>query len=124
MTKEEFVQRFIETTNGLRRALGDRPITALDLVRSNVEATACVCGDPTCPGWAMKFDENKVPPQPEDRIILSHQQARDIVEAFGGDDDSIIQVTRVVEGGHSGPGLYCHEVEYPDEGSTYLGPEP
>lgn len=35
--------------------------------------------------------------------------------------DPETEITLSVGGGHSGDGLYFHETEYPDEGSTHIG---
>ena len=55
-------------------------------------------------------------------ITLNLHQAQTIVEFFGG-EDSIVTVSQS-EDGHSGPGLYAHSTEYPDDGSIFLAPEP
>jgi len=47
------------------------------------------------------------------------EQARTLVKAFGGDDETTVAV---IEGdGHSGPGLYAHYPDCPGEGSVFLG---
>lgn len=56
-------------------------------------------------------------------LSFSLDQAKELVEQFGGDEDTEISVTEETEA-HSGPGLYAHVTDYPDEGSTLLGPEP
>lgn len=51
---------------------------------------------------------------------LSLQVARSLVEMFGGDEtDMTVSYWRE---GHSGPGFYCWCTEYPEDGSSYLGP--
>lgn len=55
-------------------------------------------------------------------ITLNRYQAQTIVDFFGG-EDSLVTVTEC-ESGHSGPGLYVHSTEYPDDGSIFLGQEP
>ncbi len=54
-------------------------------------------------------------------ITLNLHQAQTIVEMFGG-EDSLVTVSEE-EVGHSGPGLYAHSTEYPDEGSVFLATE-
>jgi len=51
------------------------------------------------------------------------KQAQALVEAFGGDEESNMTVVEVKDGqaSHSGPGLYVHCTDYPEEGSTFLG---
>lgn len=48
------------------------------------------------------------------------EQAENLVEAFGGDKETVVCVT-FAEDGHSGKGLYAHYEDYPEEGSTFLG---
>jgi hypothetical protein len=42
---------------------------------------------------------------------------------FFEDEDGEVSVS-YAENGHSGPGLYVHNLDYPDEGSCFLGTEP
>lgn len=59
----------------------------------------------------------------EYRMEFTLKQAQALVEAFGGDEESIMTVTEVKDGqkSHSGPGLYAHCTDYPEEGSIFLG---
>lgn len=56
VNKEKFIERFLKTTNELRKLLGDRLLTYEDLVRVGVTAERCTCSDKTCPGWGMRFE--------------------------------------------------------------------
>lgn len=58
-------------------------------------------------------------------MTFTLQQAKDLLEMFGGEDTEIV-VERVYskETSHSGPGLYAYLVDYPDEGSQFLGSLP
>lgn len=67
---------------------------------------------------------------PEDGIIpqgnkmdFTYQEAKDLLEFFGGDPQTEVTVVEVAEGdpSHSGPGLYALYTEYPDEGTLLLG---
>ena len=51
---------------------------------------------------------------------ISFDQAKILVEEFGGDEDAIMELTES-DHGHSGPGLYVHCADYPEEGATFLG---
>lgn len=54
-------------------------------------------------------------------INLTYAQAQALVEAFGGEEETIICIE--TGGGHSGEGIY---VGYPaclEEGSDFIGPE-
>jgi len=53
---------------------------------------------------------------------FTYDQARDLFEAFGGDEETVITVT-LVTNGHSGPGLYASFTDYPEEGGIFLGDE-
>ena len=53
---------------------------------------------------------------------LNLHQAQTLLEMFGG-EDTLITVDEC-DTGHSGPGVYAYSTEYPDEGSTFLAPEP
>jgi len=53
------------------------------------------------------------------RFTLAQAQA--LVDAFGGENE-VLTVTQGTHGSHSGPGLYAHDEEYPDEGAHFLGP--
>lgn len=53
---------------------------------------------------------------------LNLHQAQTLLEMFDG-EDSLITIQES-DTGHSGPGIYAHFEEYPDEGSTFLAPEP
>ncbi len=191
MDRDKFIVKFLDTTNQLRRLIGDRDLTYDDLVRVGVEARSCDCEDPTCPGWGMAYEKSddaeptKVQEEkpestleeafgldPQDpgtaalelilgaavkvqlmikdgkdvgelvkywagwtkallqddrgtiaRIRLTYEQAKTIFQAFGGEEECIVQVSHVVDGVHSGRGLYSHKAEYPEEGSVYLGHE-
>lgn len=54
MTADEFMQRFLDTTNGLRAVLGDELVTAERLKRAGCRVVPCGCSDRTCPGWVMQ----------------------------------------------------------------------
>lgn len=58
----------------------------------------------------------------EPEIAFTYAEAVDLVECFGGDESTEITVIDSATG-HSGPGLYAYTTDYPDEGSTFLGPE-
>lgn len=57
-------------------------------------------------------------------MIFNLEQAKNLLDFFGGEDSEIV-VTEVDESNkdsyHSGYGLYAHFLEYPDEGSLFLG---
>ena len=53
---------------------------------------------------------------------LNLHQAQTLLEMFDG-EDSLVTVEESATG-HSGPGIYAHFEEYPDEGSVFLAPEP
>lgn len=53
------------------------------------------------------------------RIDINYNQAQELVRFFGG-DSGVVAITDE-DNGHSGPGLYLHFSEYPDEGSHYIG---
>lgn len=51
-------------------------------------------------------------------MILNLNQAKMLLEMFGGEDCEIaLQVSAV---GHSGPGIYAHYADYPEDGSELL----
>jgi hypothetical protein len=54
---------------------------------------------------------------------FKYQEVKDLLEFFGGDEETEISVIEVKEEdpNHSGPGLYAYYSEYPDEGSMLLG---
>jgi hypothetical protein len=56
-------------------------------------------------------------------IYVTLKQAQQIVEAFGGDNESVAVLTRGAPTSHSGEGLYLGWKDYPEEGSEYLGEE-
>lgn len=51
-------------------------------------------------------------------VTLNYQQARLLLDAFG-EAPGLYTLTET--SGHSGPGLYAHHPEYPEEGSIFLG---
>lgn len=51
---------------------------------------------------------------------FTRAQAVALVEAFGGDEETVFTVTNATDG-HSGPGLYASISDYSEEGSTFLG---
>jgi len=51
---------------------------------------------------------------------FSLENARNLVEQYGGDETDM--TVEFIRDGHSGPGFYCWCTEYPEDGSTYLGP--
>lgn len=53
--------------------------------------------------------------------IFNLSEAEDLVRFFGGDDAEI--TVGFSQEGHSGPGLYAHFADYPDEGAIKLGME-
>lgn len=54
-------------------------------------------------------------------IELNLKMARELVEAFGGDEDAVMTLMTGDENSHSGTGIYVGCAEYPEEGSNYLG---
>jgi len=56
-------------------------------------------------------------------MYFSYQEAKDLLEIFGGGEDTEISVIEIEDPNvaHSGPGLYAYYSEYPDEGTTLLG---
>ena len=54
---------------------------------------------------------------------FTYQEAKDLLEFFGGDEETVITVIEVKDGdpNHSGPGLYAYYSEYHDEGTMLLG---
>lgn len=51
---------------------------------------------------------------------ISLAVASSLVEQFGGEETDM--TVEFIENGHSGTGFYCWCTEYPEDGSTYLGP--
>lgn len=51
---------------------------------------------------------------------ISLEVAKALVEQFGGEETDM--TVEFIDGGHSGDGFYCWCTEYPEDGSTYLGP--
>lgn len=56
-------------------------------------------------------------------ITLNLNQARELLDFFGG-EDAQITVGRCGPAAHSGPGLYAWLAEHPEEGSVKLDEEP
>lgn len=52
-------------------------------------------------------------------ITLNLQQAREVLEFFGG-EEADVTVTRIEAGGHSGPGIYVYVDGQPDDGIIKL----
>lgn len=52
-------------------------------------------------------------------VELDFKQASELLELFGGEPTAY--TVSYETGGHSGPGIYAHVTEYPEEGSSYLG---
>lgn len=52
-------------------------------------------------------------------ITLNLAQATHLLNLFGGEPGQM--TVSAAAKGHSGPGLYAHCTEYPEEGATYLG---
>jgi len=54
---------------------------------------------------------------------FTYQEAKDLLEFFGGYKETEITVIEVSgdDPNHSGPGLYAYYSEYPDEGTMLLG---
>jgi hypothetical protein len=59
MTRDQFIELFLNTTNELRRLLGERLLTYQDLEQVGMTARPCDCQDPTCPGWGMAFEKRE-----------------------------------------------------------------
>lgn len=55
-------------------------------------------------------------------ITLTRAQALAFVDTFGGDDETTMTLSVGDDAAHSGPGIYAHSSEYPDEGSIFLDP--
>lgn len=55
-------------------------------------------------------------------MYFTYQEAADLLEFFGGDEETEITVIEVTENDpcHSGPGLYAGYSEYLEEGTTLL----
>lgn len=54
-------------------------------------------------------------------INLTYAQVQQLIEAFGGDEDTVICVEN--GDGHSGKGVYVGYQACREEGSDFLGPE-
>jgi len=56
-------------------------------------------------------------------MYFTYQEAKDLLEFFGGDKETEISVVEAKAGdpNHSGPGLYAYYSEYPEEGMMLLG---
>lgn len=54
-------------------------------------------------------------------INLTYKQAQQIVDAFGGDEETVVVLK--TGGGHSGNGIYLGYKDSENEGSQYLGAE-
>ena len=56
-------------------------------------------------------------------VGFTYQEAKDLLEFFGGDEETVVGVLQVTDGdqNHSGPGLYAYYPEYIDEGCSLLG---
>lgn len=56
-------------------------------------------------------------------MYFTYQEAKDLIEFFGGDKETEISVTEVPADNpnHSRPGLYAYYSEYPDERFMLLG---
>lgn len=52
-------------------------------------------------------------------IYLNYEQAKKLLDCFGGDETAIISIAS--GNGHSGDGIYVGVAEYPEEGAVYLG---
>jgi len=52
-------------------------------------------------------------------IEINLFQAKSLVTVFGNDTEGTVEVSRE-NIGHSGPGLYVHYPDYPEEGSLFL----
>jgi hypothetical protein len=53
-------------------------------------------------------------------VIRNVEQARALVDMFGGDNEVTVTVLELGEEAHSGTGLYAYHTDYPDEGSACL----
>ena len=51
---------------------------------------------------------------------ISLEVAKALVEQFGGEETDM--TVEFIEDGHSGTGFYCWCTEYPEDGSSFLGP--
>ena len=54
---------------------------------------------------------------------FTYEQAKNLLEAFGGDEETIITVEEGTKEWHSGPGLYAIYEACPEEGALFLGKE-
>lgn len=59
MTKEEFVSKYLESTNVMRERLREPFITEEMLQSIGFSPVVCGCKEETCPGWAMKVGLHK-----------------------------------------------------------------
>jgi len=55
-------------------------------------------------------------------IYFTRDQAKQLVDMFGGDDEAIAVVSNGE--GHSGKGIYVGWKDLPEEGAGFLGAEP
>jgi hypothetical protein len=55
-------------------------------------------------------------------IRLNLEQAKQLVELFGGDEETVITLSNGM--GQSGKGIDAEYSAYPEEGSYFLGQEP
>lgn len=51
---------------------------------------------------------------------ISLEVAKNLVDIFGGEETDM--TVEYMDVGHSGPGFYGWCTEYPEDGSSYLGP--
>ena len=57
-------------------------------------------------------------------IVFKRHEAQALLDFFGdGPDDDETEIAVSWGRGHSGTGLYAHYLDYPDEGSQFLGRE-
>lgn len=52
---------------------------------------------------------------------LTYKQAQAIIEAFGGDESTVVKLS--IGAGHSGEGIYLGDKDHNEEGSVFLGAE-
>ncbi|KWZ39541.1 hypothetical protein WS72_19205 [Burkholderia savannae] len=71
--------------------------------------TQSVAGDSENPGQAKKAG----------RILINFDQAKQLLEFFGGLDSEVV-AAECAEG-HAGPGLYIWCEDHPEEGASFLG---
>lgn len=85
-------------------------------------------------GWELRnlYLDWQNPPDASTRggrsVTLTGEMLKDALDFVAPDATDDQRSEEVViqwsDAGHSGPGYYCHLVEYPDEGAVLLGPEP